>query len=82
MLHIACHEGHLNVISCLLSEGADVTVKNNNGNTPLEKCPDTIRNEIVSLFSKYNSKQGKIINDKQHYTLTHILLLSSFGRFV
>ena len=62
-MHIACSEGHLIVISCLLSEGADVTVKNNNGNTPLEKCPDAIRNEIVSLFAMYNPRRGEIIND-------------------
>ena len=62
-MHIACSEGNLNVISCLLSEGADVTVKNNNGNTPLEICPDTSRNDIVSVFTKYNPKRGKIISD-------------------
>ena len=48
-------EGHLNIISCLLSEGADVTLKNNNGKTPMEKCLDTFWNKIVSLFNKYNS---------------------------
>ena len=83
-MHIACYKGYLNVISCLLSEGADINVKNNEGKTPLDVCEDTNKEEIVSLFNKYNPKRGKVLLKMNNITYSHIpyLLLSSFGRCV
>ena len=34
-LHLSAHEGHLPVVEFLVSEGADVNAKNNEGYTPL-----------------------------------------------
>ena len=62
-LHIACKQGHTNIIQSLLSQGADATITNNDGNTPLDECKDTIKDEIASLFSKYNPKRGDILNN-------------------
>ena len=62
-LHIACKEGHVNVIESLLSQGADMTIKNNDGNTPLDECQDTRNYEIISLFSKCNPNLGEILNN-------------------
>ena len=74
-MHIACREGHLNVISCLLSEGADVNVKNNDGKSPLDVCQDTSRDKIVSLFNKYNPKRGKVLLKINNTTYSHIYFI-------
>ena len=83
-MHIACYKGYLNVISCLLSEGAVINVKNNEGKTPLDVCQDTNKEEIVSLFNKYNPKRGEELLKMNNITHSHIpyLLLSSFERCV
>ena len=83
-MHIACSKGHVNVINFLLSEGADLTIKNNDGKTPLDVCPDANRDEFVSLFNKYNPKRGEVLLKINNTTHSHIsdLLLSSFGRYV
>ena len=62
-LHIACKKGHINVIQSLLSHGANMTIKNNEDKTPLDECQDASKDEIVSLFSEYNPKQGEILNN-------------------
>ena len=62
-MHIACKEGHINIIQSLLSRGADMTIKNNEGKTPLYECQDTNKNKIASLFSKYNPKRGEVLNN-------------------
>ena len=62
----------------MLSEGVDVTVKNNDGNTPLEKCPDTSRDEIVSLFNKYNPKRGEILLKINNTTHSHIYFICCY----
>ena len=66
-LHIASSNGYLNVVDWLLSEGADINVKNNDGKTPLDVCQDLNKEEIISLFNKYNPKRGGImINNTTH----------------
>ena len=60
-LHIACINGHINVIRCLLSQGADMTSKNKDGSTPLDECQETIKDEIASVVSKCNPKQGEVL---------------------
>ena len=40
-----------------------MTIKNNKGNTPLDECEDTRKDEIASLFSEYNPKRGEILNN-------------------
>ena len=62
-MHIACKEGHINVIQSLLSQGGDTTITNNDGNSPLDECQDTIKDEIASHVSKYNPKRGEVLNN-------------------
>ena len=62
-LHIACKKGHINIIQSLLSHGADMTIKNNDSNTPLDECQATSKDKIASLVSKYNPKRGEILNN-------------------
>ena len=72
-MHIACKEGHINVIQCLLSQGADMTIKNIEGKTPLDECCDTSKDRNVDLFSKYDPKRGEVLNNNNV-----VLLLVSF----
>ena len=62
-LHIACKNSHINVIQSLLSQGADISIKNNEGKTPLDECQDTSKEEVVSLVSEYNPKRGEVLNN-------------------
>ena len=80
-MHIACKEAHINVIQCLLSQGADMTIKNTDGKTPLDECHGKIKDEIVSLFSKYNPKLGEALHSN-YIVLLHVsfFLLFSFRR--
>ena len=41
-----------------------MTSKNIEGKTPLDGCRDTCKDEIDSLFSKYNVQQGELISKK------------------
>ena len=61
-LHFACKEGDVNVIQSLLSQGADTTIKNIDGNTPLDECYDTSKDEVANLFTQYNPKRGIVLN--------------------
>ena len=63
-MHIASKEGHIDVIQSLLLQGADMTIKNNECKTPLDESCDANKDEIVSLFSKYNPKRGKVLSKK------------------
>ena len=55
-LHYASKEGHVDIVQCLLSEGADSTIKNNNGQTSLEVCQNE---EITHLIATNNPKRSK-----------------------
>ena len=66
-LHFAYKESHTNIIQSLLSQGADMTIKNKEGNTLLDECQDTIKDEIASLVSEYNPKRGEVLNN--HYVV-------------
>ena len=50
-----------------------MTIKNIEGKTPLDECCDTSKDEIVGLFSKYNTKRGEVLSN--HYI---VLLLVWF----
>ena len=41
-----------------------MTIKNIDSRTPLDECCDTNKDEIISLFSKYNPKRGELISNK------------------
>ena len=72
-LDIACKEGHINVIQCSLSQGADMTIKKISSKTPLDERCDTSEDEIFSLFSKYNPKRGEV--NKNYIALLIVLFL-------
>ena len=69
-MHSACEEGYVNVIQSLLSQGADVTITNNEGNTPLDVCHDKKKNEVSRLFTEYNPKRGEVLNN--NYVVLHV----------
>ncbi|KRX03122.1 Ankyrin repeat-containing domain [Pseudocohnilembus persalinus] len=52
-LHIACFNGHVSCIDILLLNGADMNIKNNFGNLPLEEAYAPKQNKINDLFNKY-----------------------------
>ena len=62
-MHIACKEGNINVVQCLLSQGGDLTIKNIEDKTPLDEWCDTSKDEIVGLFSNYNPRRGEVLNN-------------------
>ena len=57
-LNYACREGNVIITQILLFHGADTTIKNKNGKSPLDECQNESRNEIKKLLAEYNPKQG------------------------
>lgn len=54
-LHYACKEGNANTIECLLSQGADTTMNNDDGVSPLTLC----RKDIINVFAQYDPRLGR-----------------------
>ena len=67
-MHIASKGGQINVIKSLLSQDADTTIKNNEGNTPLDECCDERKDQVSRVFKEYNPKRGKVL-DKNYVVL-------------
>ena len=57
-MHYAYREGVVDITQILLSHGADTTIKNKYGKSPLDECQNEERNDIKSLFADYNPEQG------------------------
>ena len=78
LLHRACHYGYVDVIRCLLSQGADPTIENDDDETPLDLCQDN--DDIVKIFAEYNPKQGDWYNNNYTTSLDtlHLFLLHFF----
>ncbi len=53
-LHIAIREGNVKVVEILLLKGADITLRNKNGQTAFEIKPERNEKEIASLIEKFN----------------------------
>ena len=68
-LHIACQEGRLEIVKCLIENGAMVNAKEYNGSTPLLIAAHEGRLEIV----KYLIENGAILEtqDIEGYTPLH-----------
>lgn len=65
-LHLASCEGHAKIADILLNNGADATVKDRFGNTPVD---DAVRNgflEVLAVMSKRGVKIPEHIFDKSH----------------
>ena len=80
-MHIACKEGRINIIQSLLCYGADMTIKNKEGSTPLDECQDTSKDEIVSLVSEYNPKRGETLNKDYVALLIFYLVLEDVSKW-
>ena len=57
---MACRKGHISAISSLLSQGVNMTIRNNEDKTPLDVCQDTSKDEIVNVFCMYKPTQGEV----------------------
>ena len=58
VLHYASIEGSASTIEFLLSQGADTTINNVDGVSPLKLC-QTASKEINNLFAQYDPTVGK-----------------------
>jgi ankyrin repeat protein len=56
-LHWAASRDHKNTVELLISKGADVNVKDNNGLTPLWWAKDRGSEEIVDLLRKHGARE-------------------------
>lgn len=56
-LHLACENGHLNVVTVLLMHGADKSIKNKNGKTALDIAKEKEFQTIVNMFSCFEPKE-------------------------
>jgi ankyrin repeat protein len=60
LLGLACSQGFPEVVKALLEGGADITVKNSSGKTPLQVAAANNEREIVVLLlAKAKELQGK-----------------------
>ena len=57
-LHYACIEGNVDIIQYLLAQGADASIVNADGKSPLDSCQDANRDVIINLFVEYNPRKG------------------------
>jgi len=59
-LHYAAREGHKEITDLLLTNGADVNAKNDEGGTPLDwgECC-AAKKEVVDLLRKHGGKTGE-----------------------
>ena len=58
-LAVAAHRGHKEVAELLITKGADVNAKDNNGGTPLDVAIQLKRTEIADLLRKHGGKTGE-----------------------
>ena len=58
-LAVAAHRGHKEVAELLITKGADVNAKDNNGGTPLDVAIQLKRTEIADLLRKHGGKTKK-----------------------
>jgi ankyrin repeat protein len=56
LLHFACRAGHDQLAFALIKRGADITVKNQIGDTPLTYCDDTFRRRLMDLADQISKK--------------------------
>lgn len=70
---IAAQNGHFNVITLLLAEGADINTTSSNGVTPLVIAAYTGHYEIVKLWSEAQILKKLLKNDIHHCMLLRML---------
>ena len=62
-LHIACHKGHIEEVTTLLAENADVNQAANDGITPLYAACHNGHIEVVATLLAENADVNKADND-------------------
>jgi ankyrin repeat protein len=55
-LHVASYDGALEVVRLLLEYGADVEVKNNDGQTALQYAAERGHDEVLELLREHEAK--------------------------
>ena len=83
-LQVACHQGHLNVVRCLLDRGAHTTTPDQDGDTPLHYAAFGNQVEVLELLirrgASINSVNGgrctalHVAVNKQHPACVTLLL--------
>ena len=58
-LHDACSEGHKEIVELLISKGAVLNAKDQDGKTPLDKAEHQERTKIADLLRKHGGKTGE-----------------------
>tara|TARA_B110000196_G_scaffold150656_1_gene129963 strand:- start:1259 stop:1489 length:231 start_codon:yes stop_codon:yes gene_type:complete len=58
-LHAAASEGQNEIAELLISEGADVNVKNDEGETPIDMAIRLKRTEAIDLLRKHGGQTGE-----------------------
>jgi len=58
-LHAATSEGQNEIAELLIAEGADVNVKNDEGETPIDMAIRLKRTEPIDLLRKHGGKTSK-----------------------
>jgi ankyrin repeat protein len=56
-LHKGCNEGHTEGVKELLAHGADTTIKNRNGETPLDCAKDSENQTLIDLLMEHKKKR-------------------------
>jgi ankyrin repeat protein len=58
-LHAAASEGQNEIAELLIAEGADVNVKNDEGETPIDMAIRLKRTEAIDLLRKHGGQTGE-----------------------
>ena len=58
-LHDACSEGHKEIVELLISKGAVLNAKDQDGKTPLDKAEHQERTKIADLLRKHGGKTSE-----------------------
>lgn len=58
-LHLACAEGHLGVVECLLKAGANPNVKDRWGATPMDEAEKNKHSEIIKTIKQSELYEGQ-----------------------
>jgi ankyrin repeat protein len=58
-LHAATSEGQNEIAELLIAEGADVNVKNDEGETPIDMAIRLKRTEAIDLLRKHGGQTGE-----------------------